>query len=130
MSWLIAASIVIAGVAYFLAHAVTLQHNLSTEDVLTGFRVRNAALIQKRFRPAVPAAVGAWHRVLHHQESTIVYRGQGVVLGLREVLLLEDECARHWRVVVAHQNDRPPLFEVKELGPGVASSDEELRGTV
>ena len=38
-----------------------------------------------------------------------------VLLGLRQVSMLEDESGRRWRVVVAHEKGKPPYSEAKQL---------------
>jgi hypothetical protein len=79
------------------------------------FRAQNARLVAQRFGTSGPASKAPWHKVLHSEERRIVWAGQGALIGLKQVLLIEDHCQSHWRVVVAHQLGRKPVFEATAL---------------
>lgn len=115
MSWLVAIVVVLVGVTVFVSLAGGSYQIAYSDEILNEFRQQNANLCRERFGPEEPTDAGAWHRVLSQEEKPIVWAGNGVLLGLRQVSMLEDESGRHWRVVVAHEKGKPPYFEAKEL---------------
>jgi hypothetical protein len=117
MSWLITIVVVLVGVAVFIYLASGFYQTTYSDDFLAELRKQNANLRRRRFGPDGPNATGAWHRVLSADEQRIVRAGEGLLLGLRQVALVEDERGRHWRVVVAHEKGSHPLSMQKNCRP-------------
>ena len=115
MSWLVAIVVVLVGVALFAYLGSAFYQTAYSKDILSELREQNTKLRLDRFGPEGPIDSGAWHRVISTEEQRIVWPGQGVLLGLRQVALIEDEGGHHWRVVVAHEKGKRPFIEAKEL---------------
>jgi len=118
MSWLSAIVAVLIGVAVLVYLVIGFYQIAYADDILREFRQLNADLLHERFGPDGPVATGTWHHVLSAEEQRIVWAGEGVLLGVRQVVLIEDERGRHWRVVVAHEKGKLPFIDAKELVDG------------
>ena len=104
------------GVAQMGAYCASKSSVVRLTEAMAGeLREQNTKLRLDRFGPEGPIDSGAWHRVISTEEQRIVWPGQGVLLGLRQVALIEDEGGHHWRVVVAHEKGKRPFIEAKEL---------------
>jgi hypothetical protein len=115
MSWVVAIVVVLIGVAVFAYLATAFYQTAYSGEILGELRQQNAKLRRERFGPEGPLDSGEWHRVLSAEEQQIVWPGESVLLGLRQVAVIEDEGGRHWRVVVAHEKGKSPFIDAKEL---------------
>ncbi len=115
MHWFVAIASAAIAVVIILALFQLPLLPAKSREAESRFRERNAQLISKRFGVLGPADTVPWHKVLHSDEHPIVWAGQGVLLGLRQVVLIEDHQRNHWRVVVAHQLGRAPVLEATQL---------------
>jgi hypothetical protein len=115
MHWLVAISSAVVGVLVILAVFQLPYLPALSRKSESQYRAQNAELITQRFGVSGPASATPWHKVLHSDEHPIVWAGQGVLLGLKQVLLIEDHQHNHWRVVVAHQLGKKPVLEATQL---------------
>ena len=128
MSWISATAVLlVAAIVAFGLYAAWYQVAFAGE-IADEFRQLNANLLRERFGPEGPASTSKWHRVMSSEEKRIVDAGNGVLLGLRQVALVEDEGGGHWRVVVAHQKGGAPAFEVQKLGAESSRGNGVKRG--
>lgn len=108
--------LLVAMVAVLLWLGAIAAESGSREQDLEEFRLLNASLVQRHFGPQGPSGEPIWHRTLAIREEGIIWAGCSILLGLRQILLIEDQSGRHWRVVVAHETGSEPTFHVQELG--------------
>lgn len=125
MAFVQATVIVLVVVGVICALLVTVYQSVYSDDIRADFRELNRLLVEQRFGPQPPVDTPPWSRIIHSEEKRIVWAGQGVLLGLRQVILLEDHLGQHWRVVVAHEKAKAPVFEASLLDAARTSQEKE-----